>query len=281
MESLYQELRQHNIELISDPGSFDVQDLLEKFEQLGIDKYLSNLPDHSDSDLAWLYLSVSSIVLYDAGNGLRDALRAVFEELAKREALKSDQVSFFYRHLVRAGELDDARAFAHEYDHLLEEPLPVIPEVVDGGYDPDIGPSVLRVLTPDSPLVRENLELYDDVTIIVQFDPQCGFSNSLMTQMATDDNAQRFISARAYLLATQPTDILRLDAFHAWNESSPFEVFLVENLSDWPFITLISTPSFYVLREGQEVESFDGYTSETLERLVEIAYEVVGESSPN
>ncbi|MCH8479325.1 MAG: hypothetical protein LAT56_15495 [Wenzhouxiangella sp.] len=278
LERLYQELRKYNIELLSDPGGFDVHHLLGKFKQLGFDDHLGNLSGHSDSDLAWLFRSVSSIVFYDPDIGLRGHLEETFAEIDRRDALQDEQIRLFYKHLVRAGDLDTARTFALEYDHFLEESLPVVPEVVNGGYDPSIGPSVLKVKAPDVPLVRTNMKLHDDVTIIIQFDPECGVSNSLMSQLAIDSQWKKFVSQRAYLLATRPTDMLRLNVFHAWNEKSPFEVFLIENPSDWPFIRRISTPSFYVLREGQEVESFDGYTSETLERLFQIMAEVTLEA---
>lgn len=274
LESMYRELRQYNIELLSDPASFDVHKLLEKFKQLGFYEQLNNLPEHSQSDLSWLFRSVSSIVFYDPNIGLRSHLESVFFEIDRRDSLQDEQMRSFYHHLIRFGELDNARKFALEYEPLLQEPLPDIPEVVNGGYDPGIGPSVLRVKTPNDPLIRENIEIYDDVTILIQFDPACSISSSLMSQMAVDAEWKSFISQRAYLIASRPTDILRLDAFHAWNENSPFEVFLVENISDWPFISQISTPSFYVLREGQEVESFSGFSSDAMERLVEIMADV-------
>lgn len=278
LESLYQELRQYNIALLSSPDEFDAQNLLKKFRELGIDRYSKNLSEYPDDDLVWLYRSISSVLFYDIDIGLRAYLEKVFDELDRRGALQSEQIRSHYNHIIRAREFDNARAFSLKYDFMLDQPLPVVPEVVNGDYDPEIGPSLMKVLHPDLPLVRKNFELRGDVTIVIQFHPDCGPSSALMRQIALDSNWKEFISETAYLVATNLTDILQLDTFHSWNESSPFEVFFVENPADWPFIDRTSTPSFYVLRDGQEVDSFGDYSAETLAKLMEIMVEVDAEA---
>ena len=274
LESLFQQLVQYNLELISAPDGFDVQGLMAKYEELGFGRYVDGLSELSDTDLTWLYRSMSSILLYDPRSDLASDQSAVFDELDSRNALEAPHIRSHYRQLIRAEQLEQAQVFAREYEPVLDDPLTPIPEVIDGGHDPGKGPSVLRVVGPDQPLVRENLELHNDLTILVQFHPNCGMASVLMERVAEEETWKRFIAERAYLLAANPTDILGRRALHEWNETSPFEVYLLEKRSDWPMIDRFSTPSFYILQDDQDVESFGGYTSETLERLREIMIEV-------
>lgn len=277
LHGLYVDLRAYNVELISRPEGFDLQALVNKYHELEIGRFHNVLSDLSDDDLLWLYRSVSTIVFYDPESRLSENMDAVFAELDKRGALQEEQVRSYYFHLIRAGRLDDAETFSQAYVHIMDKALPAIPQIVDGADVSGKGLSVLRVSSPDLPLVRDNIRLHDNVTIIIQFHPNCAMASALMNQIAGEETWKRFFTERAYLLAANPTNILDVDALHDWNESSPFEVFLIDDRSDWPFIDQIATPSFYLLREGEEVESFTGYTAETLERLAEVMSEVKAE----
>ncbi|MGY6554512.1 MAG: hypothetical protein ACXIUM_08320 [Wenzhouxiangella sp.] len=273
LEQLFHELRQRNIELLSESRAFDIEKLTKHYAELGFGQFLSDLENLSNEDLTWLFRSISSILFYDARSTLSHDFERVFGVLQRRGALRSEHVTRMFHHHVRTGSLDKARIFALDHADILEEPLPAIPVVTGNVHKTQDGLSILRVIGPDLPLIRETIELYD-LTVIIQFDPDCGISRRLMDQISENEAWSSFISNRAHLVATRPTDILRRETFFRWNENSPFEVFLVESPDHLPFINRFSTPSFYVLRTGHDTESFGGYSAETLQRLAEIMAEV-------
>ena len=180
LEESFQIFRERNIELLSATRPLIIEGLLEQYEQLGMHNYAARIPMLTNEDLKWLFRAITSILLYGPELELAEDLKAVFGELRSRGALEDRQVSVMYRHYIEAGKLDQARRFALEFNESLDKPLPDIPTVIDGEYAPGPGIDVLKVMGPGLPLIRKNLPLFDDATILIQFAPLCGVANRMI-----------------------------------------------------------------------------------------------------
>lgn len=262
-----------NIATILEDGQVENTRLLNRFMELGFHEYLSTLHKLNDHDLGLLFRATVSVLFYYPRHPVYRDLEQIFELLVHRDDLSEQDVWRFYRAQVLAGRYQEARELRREFPDNGEWPLPPLPAIVDGDYDSEAGPGVLHVNSPDLPLTRSNIEFHRELAILVASSPTCGASQGMMEYFQGSDQWSSFFSEWAHWVVANPMELFRIEELHQWNESSPFEIVLLEDLADWPFITHLGTPRFYIIREDQPVEILGGNPESILNRLTEIVAE--------
>lgn len=220
------------------------------------------LRDATAADLGFAFRAASLAWGYIEDERYLADLRAVFGELADRGIASTSQKVDFLGALVRARHFDAARAFARElrkqHPDLDIEPIPEISGEVDAAE-----PWVYAVADDAKHLERVPLPVSKGMHLLVVAHPLCGFSRQAMTDLAADDELGPVVRRLATWLS--PVDgRLYLPEVADWNRSHPqTPVVLTHRRNQWPMIDDWSTPTFYLLRDGELVGKVQSWPLDT------------------
>jgi len=191
---------------------------------------------------------------YDAGIAAR--ARLVFEELRARSLQTESDYQYMQGLYVRLRLLDEAAGFhaAHRQNARLE----ALPEIT-GNRSPADGPSVLTPEGDTDRLDRRSVDVAGDRTVLVVAHPLCHFSVEAANAIEGDRELRDFFAARSTWIV--PPDFrFHLAEVRNWNRLRPaFELGLVEDVDEWPWITTWDTPTFYFFEHGKPVATIKGW----------------------
>jgi hypothetical protein len=113
---------------------------------------------------------------------------------------------------------------------------------------------------------RHAYESSEAVEIVVLFDPFCGPSRNLLSQLASDPSASRAFSRSGMLLIPQYVSLEGKFLFEL-QQSLPFDIGLMYDYSEWDSIESMFTPTMYVFEEGMLAHRIVGDQAEMLRVL--------------
>jgi len=222
------------------------------------DDLIKNLPSASQSELESLW-KLSSFMAFStnefafAGNMMliddEYERRKVLPPIALRERLLESLVGF--------RDFERARSYAAK----ARIPLERIPQIEDSLNISKDGLSILRVDTEKEVLLRENVDLDNQVHIFVVSFIGCTFSRHAADAIERHELLRNWMKKRSTWIITP--GLLYFDDVLAWNRRHPSTAFsYVDKMESWRFLDDLSTPTFYFVKQGKVILKLKGWADD-------------------
>lgn len=227
-----------------------------EFERQFGDAYTDDaLANMANDDLVLLLRAAESMSFYSYSASDFALIERALAALERRGAATDADRAIRFRALVGLRRFDDAGRYRAIHGTMDVE---VIPETSEAKVSP-AGPTVHEASSTSATLTKQTLAVADGVRLIVVSHPLCAFSREAMETLSNDAELRDIIRTRAIWLAPVQRR-LYFDTLQSWNREHPSTpVVLADRREDWPFIRIWSTPTFYVLKDGQLVGFFEGW----------------------
>ncbi|PTT81834.1 hypothetical protein DBR42_17545 [Pelomonas sp. HMWF004] len=183
------------------------------------------------------------------------AMMRVHDEYARRKILPPIELrQVLLESLIGFRQFDEARLYAAKAQVALE----YIPRI-EGAAQPSGKPlGILRVDARRGVLLRENLNLDDEVHVFVVGFIGCTFSRRAADAIERHDTLRRLMRDRSTWIVL-PGPLYFSDVL-AWNRDHPSTGFsYVDGMESWGFVDDWSTPTFYFVKRGKVVEKLKGW----------------------
>lgn len=214
----------------------------------------------SDVGLLFRAAEASASISHDAR--YLDDLRVDLTELHRRGIATSGQITAVHAALVAARRFTDANALASAYPAAGIEPLPALkraPNINDGS------PTALVMLPDGKSMLHTAIDMQAPLRIIVI--AGCHFSKDAARAIHADPQLDTLFHEHAIWLTganESLTDVL------AWNREFPRQPMNVAwRNSEWHMLDSWLIPTFYVFRGGKQVDQWNGWGPDGMERLKE------------
>jgi len=203
-----------------------------------------------------------------------DLFRATaFAELYSLEAADVDALGCLYRKLAAAGVSTNWHAQAYagalvtvsryaEANALRQRAaapgLPVLPQLKVSWADTRQGWRMLSIQDRMHAQVQAWNPDAHRAHIVAVVHPACAFSVRALSEI--EQRAELHWLRDNVLLVVPPDASLPLDGILAWNTAHPrLPMHPMYLRADWKALASLDTPTFYVVRDGQVLESFEGW----------------------
>lgn len=239
--------------------------IVHKYKELGFDNYPPR--EVSDHDLTFLLKAARRVAFYNPGKNYHERVQEVFEEIVARGQVKSQHVWTMYRAWIADRVFDQARRLVATYPEI---PLPPVPDLDQGNFDPQAGPSVLRVHDTEPILIRENVTIDTDYKIIVTASPSCRMTLEAIREIGADPVLRSIFLRRSIWLYPQ-SEHLQIEEIRSLNQRSWVRLgIIMDQGGEWPMIKYRGTPNFYLVEDGKTIKILRGWRSEVKTQLVEL-----------
>ncbi|MGY6630735.1 MAG: hypothetical protein ACXIUL_06975 [Wenzhouxiangella sp.] len=241
--------------------------MLEKYHELGFQEIFSASAGLSNDELTLLFRSAALVSFELPQAGLAPHIAEVFAAIEARDALETPHIQVMYRTWVREGKLERAEAHRRQFPGYELTPLPLMqrPESSDTDY------SIWKIDPDDHALLPYELDYGTGLFILVGAAPNCAFVDRAASDLFANGQTAIFFGSRSAWLATNPESLLQVEAIGRWNEQFAPKMLIVENPMGWPLLKYRSTPTFYILQDGELIETLRGWEEPTQQRIREIA----------
>lgn len=164
----------------------------------------------------------------------------------------------YFRSLILDRSFEEAGAVQSSW----QDGFPALPSI-DRDHQPVPGAKVVwRVESASNTLVRQSLSLSKGRHLIVLSHPACKFSQAVMHAFASDPDLQ----ALPTHWIIPPNRELDFDLVGNWNAKHPATpLLLMDKVSQWKF-EYWSTPTFYLLQDGEVVRYREGWAIDGSDR---------------
>lgn len=207
-------------------------------------------------DWTWYAQAAHLMAFYrQAPAYLRDA-RLAMAALETAGIATREQRETFFGVLVAYREFAAARGHLAAHPDLEVEPVPAV-AALSARRD---GEALTYRVDPDAfRLVPEPIRFSDGARLVVVSHPLCGFSRRAMAFISDEPELAAAIDGNVLWLAPVGTQ-LHVEVMQAWNREHPSTpVVIPHTRADWPMLHDWSTPSFYLLQDGELVDHFSGW----------------------
>lgn len=222
----------------------------------------------SRDDLLESFKAADIATFYSHDPAIALELRDIYAQLREFGIADPSHAESVLGSLVLARELKAARAFNKEAMVVPEESLIWLAHAPAPGTDRRV---ILDVAGAE--LVPREIDVSTGLRLLVVAHPGCGYSRRAADAIQADLMLREIFERRAVWIAPptrEPTNASIIE----WNLKRPKQRLSVAyRASDWPLINDWSTPMFYLLRDGQLVDTVagwptDGTTQEQLRALL-------------
>ncbi|MBN8734960.1 MAG: hypothetical protein J0H27_01695 [Xanthomonadales bacterium] len=215
-----------------------------------------------DNDAVLLFRAASSVSFASHDTHHLVDLRLDLAELHRRGLATSARVSQVHDLLVAARHFDEANALARQYPTADIAPLPPLrlaANVHDGN------PTVLTVNPDGKSILRRAIDMHVPLRIVVI--AGCHFSEDAARGIRANPVLDKLFHEHAIWLAPgneSLPDVLQ------WNREFPNQTMNVAwSNREWQMLDSWLIPTFYVFRDGQQVDRWNGWGTDGMERLRE------------
>ncbi|NZA26477.1 hypothetical protein H0E84_08765 [Luteimonas sp. SJ-92] len=219
-----------------------------------------------DRTLPFVFEATYLALFYARDPDLYRRLRLIGDEMENRQLANDEHRASIYKSMIGLRRFDDARSYLERHPTLNVDPPPTIETLQGGG----IGPVVYSAQTAHR-MKEVPVDLDRETRLIATAHPLCGFSRSAMEAAAADASISWVLPQVLWL--APPDQTLDLEQVVAWNREHPTtQVVISRAKSDWPMIDRWATPTFYLIDNGEVVDSFSGWPrgEDNLSRLREL-----------
>jgi hypothetical protein len=222
----------------------------------------------SRDDLLEAFKAADIATFYSHDPAIALELRGIYERLREHGIADPSHAESVLGSLVLTRELKAARAFNKEAMVVPEESLIWLAHAPASGADRRV---ILDVAGAE--LVSREVDVSTGLRLLVVAHPGCGYSRKAADAIQADDMLREIFERHAVWIAP-PTREPTNASIIKWNLKRPKQRLSVAyRASDWPLIDDWSTPMFYLLRDGQLVDTVagwpaDGTTQEQLRALL-------------
>lgn len=225
-------------------------------------QHLPSLAELDDSDLGLLFRGADTSASISHAARYLDDMRRDLAELHKRDIATRTQIADVHAALVAARRFPDANALASTYPAAGIEPLPALeqtPNIHDGA------PTTL-VMEPDGKsMLRTPIYMQVPLRIIVV--AGCHFSVDAVRAIRANPELDKLFHEYAVWLAPENEslpDVLQ------WNlEFSDQPMKVAWRNREWHMLDSWLIPTFYVFRYGKQIDRWNGWGQDGMERLKE------------
>lgn len=213
-----------------------------------------------DSDLGLLFRAASVAASTSRDARYLDDLRLDLAELHERGIATRGQIVGVHATLVTARRFLDANTLAIAYPAAGIKPLPPLqqaPLVHDGS------PTALTMAPDGKSMLRQPVDMWVPLRIVVV--AGCHFSEDAARAIRANPQLDKLFHEHAAWLAPENEslpDVLQ------WNREFPDQPMLVAWRKDeWSTLGSWDIPTFYVFRNGKQVDQWSGWGPEGMDRL--------------
>ncbi|WP_369975384.1 hypothetical protein [Xanthomonas bundabergensis] len=258
--TLYEQLADLNAQLSSESGQSRSDAVVRLYRQLTADVHpclqgQGSAGDFNDDDLfrATAFAELYSLEVADV-----DALGCLYRKLAAAGVLTRWHTQTYAGALVSVSRYSEA----NELRERTEAPgLPVLPQLQVPRVSAGQGWRMLSIQDRLHAQVQAwNPEAHHPHVVAVVH-PACAFSVRALSEIEQRPELQWL---RDKLLLVVPPDAsLPLDGILAWNTAHPsLPMHPMYLRADWKALTSLDTPTFYLVRDGHVVGSFEGWPNQ-------------------
>jgi len=253
--TLYEQLAGLNAQLRSESGQSRSDAVVRLYRQLTADVHPCLEGDAGDFNDDDLFRATAFAELYSLETADVDALGCLYRKLAAAGALTGWHTQTYAGALVSVSRYSEA----NELRARTQAPgLPVLPvlQVLPGSAAQ--GWRMLSIQDRMQAQVQAWNPRAHHAHVVAVVHPACAFSVRALSEI---DRRPELQWLRDNLLLVVPPDAsLPLDGLLAWNTAHPgLPMHPMYLRADWKALTSLDTPTFYLVRDGQVVASFEGW----------------------
>lgn len=214
-----------------------------------------------DSDLGLLFRAASTAASISRQARYLDDLRIDLAELHRRGIATSGQVADVHDALVAARRFNEANMLARAFPSAEIKPLPQLQQAPNAH---DGGPTALVVAPDGKSLLRKAIDMHPSLRIVVV--AGCHFSVDAVRAIRADPELDKLFHQHAIWLAGENE---LLPAVLDWNRAYPDQRMHVAWRNDeWSMLKSWDIPTFYVFRDGRQVDQWSGWGASGMSDLV-------------
>ncbi len=212
-----------------------------------------------DDDTLQKALSTLSMVAFYAPYRL-DIIRSTVvlsAELDRRGLSTRSTLAQTYRLLLNARDFEQAERFRLRHSDMN---LPAFPPVVDH-TDNTVDRTAPTALWPNPServVERARFDLNSGLVVLLIGGPGCSWLDAAVAAIARDELLRETFDRYGAFLIPQ-TSTPHPDSLFELAQSYWFPLGLIDQWPDWPMITEIGSPSFYVFFNGELIQSTSGW----------------------
>lgn len=218
-----------------------------KKEVFGADP-VARMPDDVLKDA---YRVVSNCNFYGPEKEMAAAQSGLLAELEKRGLANHDMVSDMHGVLLKTRRFGDAEAFrlAHPGEKLQE-----VPEIRGKTPRGEHARAVYFLETNGSPMRLRGEDMRGE-RVIIAARPGCHFADNALEAIEKDPRLLEVFEKHGVPL----TDGAEFGSIGRWNSAHKIKYRLAVENGDWPEIDFSLSPTFYFMRDGAVVYTFNGW----------------------
>lgn len=164
-----------------------------------------------------------------------------------------------YEQFIKGRRFDAAAAVAKNYPALNLETLPAI-LARDGGKD--VYPAIWVIDKSDQRLTQELVRFTPDWQLVAIAHPHCHFSANALNYIKKDATLAKLLKGHFLLMGPQ-SGRLDFDVMQKWNAENPsMPIHSVDQQIAFTEFDQWSTPTFYFMKAGKVVHTFNGWPKE-------------------
>lgn len=209
-----------------------------------------------DADMQFLFRATARTVGIAATPSQLAMLRADFAELERRQAVDRPQVGDFYDALLRARQVEEARALLASHPLLDRNPPP---RMRLGSRIRNGQPSLWVASANRRELTRFRFNFHMPSQVVVLGSTGCHFSVNAARALEADPLLRDIFRDYAQWVAPS-ADLTAFDAIRTWNRTYPdMRLGISHDEHELPMIKRFDTPTFYFLDHGSVVVTVVGW----------------------
>jgi hypothetical protein len=228
-----------------------------------------NLMRADDRELRLLRRAAEDVALKTRAPRHVEAFRDIFTERERRKLVSSGDLDTMQSLLLSLHRLGEARQLHEKYPRSGMTPLPSFRDSLGKSAT---GTTVWRVDANGRRLTRELVDLSGTRILVTA---SCHLSKDALRDIQADAKLGPVFARQALWLAEAP-GIESVEAARDWNREFPSTpIFMIYDRTEWSLLPRWRMPEFYVVRDGQVVDSASGWERgsaahhEALTRLLE------------
>lgn len=229
------------------------QALSSSYEVLVASELKRGHPHLSHQRLSGLFQDAYAAFFYSNDGRYLHDMSVMHDTLSLRSVVTEKQTKKLFDAYLVQRDFTQASRLQTQHEHLAKHSVPIPNEakVMDG----------LSLFLPQQKNIWEKQPVdLRQVRLIVTTNPLCHFSKDAFAAISQDASMRAWFAKHAVLLMDQRAVTFAHENVLDWNKAHP-ELMMHHVVSeiDWPMVDVWSTPTFYFIRHGKEVERINGW----------------------
>lgn len=254
-DTLYGQLADLNARLRDENGQSRGEAVVRLYRRLTVDAHPCSQAAAEDFSNDDLFRATAFAELYSLEAADVDALGCLYRKLAAAGASTSWHAQAYAGALATVSRYAEANALRQR---AAAPGLPVLPHLEVSRADAGQGWRMLSMQDRMHARVQAWNPDAHRAHIVAVVHPACAFSVRALSEI--EQRADLHWLRDNVLLVVPPDASLPLDGILAWNTAHPrLPMHPMYLRADWKALASLDTPTFYVVRDGQVLDSFDGW----------------------